>query len=119
LHWRRQKRSSNQDWIFSLLSKFGELSFEFLDFIGRSYGFGLNNQTLCSIFFFEQLSELLGTYPIFSYFCTSTIFTLFGKNILFFADMTDTKLLPTRQKMIIHSNRTAIALRNMTAMMAN
>ena len=33
--------------------------------------------------------------------------------------MTDTKLLPTRQKMIIHSNRTAIALRNMTAMMAN
>ena len=103
-HRRRQKRSANQNWIFTILSKTMQFIFEFLNFIWRSNGFRLNNQTFCSKLLFQNLCKFLRSHAVFSDFFASTLLALLRKKILLFADMTNPNFLATRQKMIIHRN---------------
>ena len=118
-HRRRQKWSTNQNWIFSILSKAMQFIFKFLNFIWRSNRFWLNNQTFCSKLLFQDLCKFLCPHTVFSDFFASTLLALLREKILLFADMTNPNFLATRQKMIIHRNWTAITLRNMTTFMAN
>jgi len=118
-HRRCQKWSTNQNWIFSILSKAMQFIFKFLNFIWRSNRFWINNQTFCSKLFFQDLCKFLCPHTVFSDFFASTLLALLREKILLFADMTNPNFLATRQKMIIHRNWTAITLRNMTTVMAN
>jgi len=47
------------------------------------------------------------------------LFTGFRIDILFFTDMTDSDFFSVGKDVVIYSNRTAIALRNMSAMMTD